>query len=62
MLRQAVLTPLVDVNERLEHAEKCLRILREKENKWWSMGFAACFAEEFCSQEGKGDMHNEALC
>ena len=27
----------------------------------WSMGFAARFAEEFCSQEGKGDMHNEAL-
>jgi hypothetical protein len=53
--------PLSDVNERLRHAEERLRILREKENKWWSMGFAARFAEEFCAQEGKGDMHNEVL-
>jgi hypothetical protein len=53
--------PLANVNERLEQAEDRLRILREKENKWWSMGFAARFAEEFSSQEGKDDMHNESL-
>jgi hypothetical protein len=53
--------PLADVNKRLAQAEERLGILREKENKWWSMGFAARFAEEFCAQEGKGDMHNETL-
>lgn len=53
--------PLADVNERLGQLEESLRILREKENKWWSMGFAARFAEEFSAQEGKGDMHNETL-
>ena len=45
--------PLADVNKRLAQAEERLGILREKENKWWSMGFAARFAEEFCAQEEK---------
>jgi hypothetical protein len=54
--------PLSNVNEQLSRAEERLKILREKENKWWSMGFAARFAEEHCFQKGKGDMHNEALC
>jgi hypothetical protein len=36
-------------------------ILRAQENKWWSMGFAARFANEFCQNKGEGNMRNEAL-
>ena len=61
LVETALCDPLSDVNERLRQAEERLRILRVQENKWWSMGFAARFAEEHCFQNGKGDMHNEAL-
>lgn len=54
--------PLADVNERLRQAEARLSVLRMQENKWWSMGFAARFAEEHSAHEGKGDMLNESLC
>jgi len=53
--------PLAEVNEELRNAEESLKILRSQENKWWSMGFAARFAERYQISEGKGDMHNEAL-
>ena len=53
--------PLAEVNEKLRNAEEQLKILRSQENKWWSMGFAARFAERYQISEGKGDMHNEAL-
>ena len=52
---------LKDITQRLNDAEETLRILRAQENKWWSMGFAARFAEEFCQDRGDGNMHNEAL-
>ena len=53
--------PLAEVNEELRNAEESLKILRSQENKWWSMGFAARFAERYQISAGKGDMHNEAL-
>ena len=53
--------PLAEVTEELRNAEESLKILRSQENKWWSMGFAARFAERYQISEGKGDMHNEAL-
>jgi DNA-binding Lrp family transcriptional regulator len=53
--------PLAEVNEELRNAEEQLKILRSQENKWWSMGFAARFAERYQISEGKGDMHNETL-
>jgi hypothetical protein len=53
--------PLAEVNEELRTAEETLKILRSQENKWWSMGFAARFAERYQISEGKADMHNEAL-
>jgi hypothetical protein len=61
IIEQGSFDPLADVNERLRQAEEQLRVLRGQENKWWSMGFAARFAEEFCFQEGKGDMQKETL-
>ena len=36
---------LEDITQRLNDAEETLKILRAQENKWWSMGFAARFAE-----------------
>ena len=53
--------PLADVTENLNEAEETLKILRTQENKWWSMGFAARFANEFYQQRGEGDMGNEIL-
>ena len=53
--------PLAEVNEELRNTEETLKILRSQENKWWSMGFAARFAERYQISEGKADMHNEAL-
>ena len=53
--------PLAEVNEELINAERDLKVLREQENKWWSMGFAMRFAERFQHYKGKGDMRNEAL-
>jgi hypothetical protein len=53
--------PLADVNEELRETEEHLKILRSQENKWWSMGFAARFAERYQASKGKGDMRNEAL-
>ena len=53
--------PLAYVNEKLKSEEEDLKKLRSQENKWWSMGFAARFAERYQALEGKGDMRNEAL-
>jgi hypothetical protein len=52
---------LEDITERLKDAEEMLKILRAQENKWWSMGFAARFADEFCQDRGNGNMRNEIL-
>ena len=43
---------LAEINEELKLAEEDLKILLSKENKWWSIGFAA---------QGKGNLLNEAL-
>ena len=53
--------PLAYVNEKLKSEEGHLKKLRSQENNWWSMGFAARFAERYRALEGKGDMRNEAL-
>lgn len=52
---------LEDITKRLNDAEEMLKILRAQENKWWSMGFAARFADEFCQERGEGNMRNEVL-
>jgi hypothetical protein len=54
--------PLAHVNERLSQIEERLKILREGENKWWGMGFASRFAEEYSFERGKSDMQNISLC
>jgi len=43
---------LAEINEELKLAEENLKILQSKENKWWSIGFAA---------QGKKNLLNEAL-
>jgi DNA-binding Lrp family transcriptional regulator len=52
---------LEDIKEELREAEDFLKTLRDQENKWWSMSFAARFAERFQYHKGKGNMHNETL-
>ena len=59
--QQKNIKDLGDLIEDLKETEETLRILRLKENEWWSMAFAAGFAEEFCQDRGEGNMHNEAL-
>ena len=50
-----------DIIQRLNDAKEMLRTLRVQENKWWSMGVAARFANEFCQDKGEGNMRNEVL-
>jgi hypothetical protein len=61
---QKKIEKLANVNEQLRIKEKQLKTLLQKENEWWSMGFATRFAER-CQwlepKKGKGDMNNEAL-
>ena len=49
------------ITKDLSDAEEMLIVLRGQENKWWSMGFAARFANEFYSEKGEGNMRNEVL-
>jgi hypothetical protein len=53
--------PVAEIDKEIQNAERCLKILLQKQTEWWKRMFAAHLAERIVASPAKGDMHNEAL-
>ncbi len=52
---------IVEIDQEIQDAERCLEILLRKQADWWKRMFAVRLAERILASPAKGDMHNEAL-